>query len=276
MTPQTKEGSGGNMTEYDYSVGGVEPYRWMFKWGNGEIGVDDGKIIGHRGWTFKDIREAYERIPVTGASFKPLTLIEDDVHYSVSQPMLAYLGSWDMPDRFADMHDSHWVNHEAKWAVKYSDGAVVCPNCGAVKYFTENSMRGKDFDQEHDDDCTKIHEHRVKMLTWQKRDRMLRQSALFHLPKRRVAERIGLTDESVGTHCKILNIDYEGLQWHGYRKWRATMVTLQEEFGLARRELADIYGKNRSTLREHINGNLRPYKYCEETTTMAGGVISDD
>ena len=143
-----------------------------------------------------------------------------------------------------------------------------------VKYYAENRMKGEGFDEEHEDDCTPIHAHRVKMLMWQKRARIIRQTALFHKPRARAAERFGVSVSSLSNQCESLGIDYEGLRWHGFRKWRATMLVLQEEFGLSRRDLSNVYGKNRSTLREHINGNLRPYQ--DEETSVSEGVVSDD
>lgn len=252
-----------------------QPYSWMFKWRHQET----YRIAeGHNAWLFKEVRENYEEQRETSATFKVRMISPDSDHGAQGDRatvtgMLAYLGSWRCPDRFTANHTNNWINHRAKWAPKFSDGAVVCP-CGAIKYHTEGHTQGEGHDQNHTDDCTKINEHRTKMLMWQQRERILRQSALNGHLKKQAARRMDLTRSSIAGHCKKLNLDYDALKYHGLRKWRATMVKLQEDFGFSQGDLADVFGKSRSTLREHINGNLDAYQ--DDATSIEHGVIADD
>lgn len=247
------------MTEFTTDV---EPYRWMFE--RTYYDWKDPEITGHHAWLFKDLREAYEDLRETANTFQKATLVGHDRVNGLSHAicgMLQYLGSWKQPDRYtSSAHTAqNWVNHRGRWATKYSDAAVDCP-CGALKYYTENRKSGEDFDQPHTDDCTPIHRHRTNMLIWQQRRRIIHQSALNHLRQTRVAERMGLTKRSVSSQCRLMDIDYEALRAHGFRKWRATMITLREEFDMYNRDLSDIFGYARSTIRDHLNENLDIYE----------------
>lgn len=252
----------------------VEPYAWMFDWDHDHDSKRTG-IASHNAWLFKDVREAYEDLRETANAFRLSTLLPDDIDYNPHNvgSMLHYLGSWQMPDRFTQSRAVKWVNHEGRWAEKYSDAAVVC-QCGATKHRIENVTCGTGFDEEHADDCTPVQSYRTKMVMWQRRDRILRQSALNHLYRREVGARLGVGRDTVAQQCQMLGIDYDGLQTHGYRKWRATMLLLEERFNISQADLARVFGLPPTTLREHLYGNLQPYQ--DQTTSPEHGVISND
>lgn len=248
----------------------VIPYPWMFEW------TSDGEVAGHRAWQFKDVREAYDDLPETSTTFKVTTLEEDisSGDHEIVGSMVAYLGAWQSPKRFTQARRHKWVNHRSKWALKYSDAAVPC-TCGSVKYYTEPFMTGRDFDQQHADSCTKIDKSRVEYLIWVNRARVIRQAALNHHSKRMISERIGVKDpETVGYQCRnLLDIEYDTLRQRGYWKWRATMLELIESHGFSKSDLSSIFGKSRSTLIYHINGDLKVYN---DDSWSHHGVTSSD
>lgn len=236
----------------------AEPYPWLFRYDYNPRGTDE--LIGHRAWLFKEIRENYEDLPITSPTFR-LNAVADGDEWAPKtvESMVTYLGGWQCPDRFTQSIVNKWINHSAKWAPKYADGAVVC-KCEAVKYYAVSRMEGENFDRPHTDDCTKLTKSQAEMRLWQNRDRILRQTALNHLPRERAATRFDVDGHSAMKYCTELDIDYEALQFQGFRRWRASMLVLEEEFGLHKGDLASVFGKNKSTIRAHMNGHRDPYQ----------------
>lgn len=251
------------------------PYRWMFMWKGGK---DRAQTMpdDHLAWMFKDVREEYESLPKSAVTFKLKTLTDKSgEHTGNLGGMLTYLGAWEMPARFTNSWVGKWVNHRGRWAPKFSDASVQC-ECGATKYYTEDRMYGKGFDQRHDPSCTKVEEHETIAQMWRNRKRILETAALNRLPRRYAADRIGMTPESITKHCRLMNVDYDDLHAHACRKWRATMVMLRKQFDFTHRDLSDVFGVSRHTLREHINANLQIYRDSPDPADPRQEVVASD